>query len=156
MLHAGGIATSNSGGGLSHQQHQQQAVMVAEERVGEFLETLARRTSGCTIEQLEQIYRELSEEVWRTRGQWNRMTVLTQLHSVFNETIADIETMQGVQPNSQFLQDSQRSKQGVLGGGMGVGGSGLGGVLVGGGVGESNLLRRPRRDEVSGSQLGGG
>ncbi|KAH7328551.1 hypothetical protein B0I35DRAFT_345699 [Stachybotrys elegans] len=58
-------------------------------------------TSGCTIEQLEQINRELMDEMWRSRGQWNRMTVLSHVTRVFNDTIGDIESIQGMAQSSQ-------------------------------------------------------
>ncbi|KAH6850334.1 hypothetical protein B0I37DRAFT_352830 [Chaetomium sp. MPI-CAGE-AT-0009] len=70
----------------------------------DFLQTLADRTSGCSVEQLEQIYRELMDEIWKTRHEWNRMTVLNTLISVFNDTIGDIELVQGA------LVDSQKGK----------------------------------------------
>jgi hypothetical protein len=63
--------------------------------MAEFLQTLADRTAGCSVEQLEQIYRELMDEIWKTRHEWNRMTVLSTLMTVFNDTIGDIELVQG-------------------------------------------------------------
>jgi hypothetical protein len=69
--------------------------------VHEFLQTLADRTSGCSVEQLEQIYRELMDEIWKSRHEWNRMTVLNTLMSVFNDTIGDIELVQGAMVDSQ-------------------------------------------------------
>ncbi|KAL2126644.1 hypothetical protein VTI74DRAFT_480 [Chaetomium olivicolor] len=91
----------------------QQAVL-DEGQVTRFLQLLADRTSGCSVEQLEQIYRELMDEIWKTRDEWNRMTVLNTLISVFNDTIGDIELVQGA------LVDSQRKKIG----GEGVDGEG--------------------------------
>lgn len=58
-------------------------------------------TSGCTIEQLEQVNREMMDEIWRSRHEWNRMKVLGNLSTVFNDTIGDIENMQGMDPLSQ-------------------------------------------------------
>ncbi|RFU81342.1 hypothetical protein TARUN_859 [Trichoderma arundinaceum] len=58
-------------------------------------------TSGCTIEQLEQVNREMMDEIWRSRHEWNRMKVLHNLTTVFNDTIGDIENMQGMDPLSQ-------------------------------------------------------
>ena len=72
-----------------------QQPVIDEGRNFDFLQTLADRTSGCSVEQLEQIYRELMDEIWKTRGEWNRMTVLSTLMSVFNDTIGDIELVQG-------------------------------------------------------------
>ncbi|KAL2124028.1 hypothetical protein VTJ04DRAFT_393 [Mycothermus thermophilus] len=79
-----------------------QQPVLDEGSVFRFLQTLADHTSGCSVEQLEQIYRELMDVIWRTRHEWNRMTVLNTLISVFNDTIGDIELVQGP------LVDSQR------------------------------------------------
>ncbi|KAM0286271.1 hypothetical protein ACHAQH_001000 [Verticillium albo-atrum] len=86
----------NSGSSSSQQQ-----VVIHEGRVEALLEELTSRTSGCTIEQLEQINRELMDEVWKTRGEWNRMTVLGCITQVFNDTIKDIENIQGLLQQSQ-------------------------------------------------------
>jgi hypothetical protein len=69
--------------------------------VENFLTEVADGTSGCTIEQLEQINRDLMDEIWRDRHEWNRIRVLNHVTSVFNETIGDIENMQGMGPLSQ-------------------------------------------------------
>ncbi|KAK7908663.1 Tat-binding-like protein 7 [Apiospora marii] len=66
-----------------------------------FLEELTKRTSGCTIEQLEQLTREMMAEVWNTRGECNRMKVLHSVTRVFNDAIDDIEYTQQVQKPSQ-------------------------------------------------------
>ncbi|KAL2188903.1 AAA-domain-containing protein [Thermothelomyces heterothallicus CBS 203.75] len=83
-----------------------QQPVIYEGSLYEFLQTLADRTSGCSVEQLEQIYRELMDEIWKTRHEWNRMMVLNRLISVFNDTIGDIELVQGA------LVDSQKQKGG--------------------------------------------
>ena len=58
-------------------------------------------TSGCTIEQLEQINRDLMDEIWRTRNEWNRSNAIDQVMAAFNRSMDDIELMQGVAPASQ-------------------------------------------------------
>ena len=73
-----------------------QQALLDERSVADFSRSVADRTAGCTVEQLEQIYRELMDEIWRTRNDWNRMNVLSKLKSVFNDTIGDIELVQGV------------------------------------------------------------
>ncbi|KAL2015855.1 hypothetical protein VTK56DRAFT_4688 [Thermocarpiscus australiensis] len=83
----------------------QQAVL-HEGSLMEFHHMLADQTAGCSVEQLEQIYRELMDEIWKTRHEWNRMTVLSTLISVFNDTIGDIELVQGM------LADSQKQRKG--------------------------------------------
>ncbi|TVY55974.1 Tat-binding-like protein [Lachnellula cervina] len=73
-----------------------------------FLEDLLRRlvdgSSGCSIEQLEQLNRELMETLWAQRGEWNRNKVAGALVDAFNETIRDIEEMQKVLQASQPSQ----------------------------------------------------
>ncbi|KAI9166696.1 Tat-binding-like protein 7 [Paramyrothecium foliicola] len=69
--------------------------------VENFLTEVADGTSGCTIEQLEQINRDLMDEIWRGRHEWNRMRVLSHVTRVFNDTIGDIESIQGMGPLSQ-------------------------------------------------------
>lgn len=69
--------------------------------VENFLIEVTDSTSGCTIEQLEQINRELMDEIWRSRHEWNRMKVLGYVTRVFNDTIGDIEYMQGMDPLGQ-------------------------------------------------------
>ncbi|KAI1074358.1 hypothetical protein F5B20DRAFT_586374 [Whalleya microplaca] len=78
-----------------------QQVELDETQAKFFLEELTKRTSGCTIEQLEQIAREIMAEIWRTRGEHNRMKVLNSATRVFNEAINDIELMQRVLQPSQ-------------------------------------------------------
>jgi hypothetical protein len=73
-----------------------------------FLEDLYRKlvdgSSGCSIEQLEQLNRELMDSLWAQRGEWNRNKVAANLVDVFNETIRDIEEMQRVLQASQPSQ----------------------------------------------------
>lgn len=68
------------------------------------LETLAGLSSGCSVEQLEQINRELMEKLWEMRGEWNRTKVAVKMIDVFNETIHDIEEMQRILEASQKNQ----------------------------------------------------
>ncbi|KAH6897280.1 hypothetical protein B0T10DRAFT_476535 [Thelonectria olida] len=72
-----------------------------QDAVFSFLQEVTDGTGGCTIEQLEQINRELMDEIWRSRHEWNRMKVLGDITRVFNDTIGDIESMQGMGPLSQ-------------------------------------------------------
>lgn len=69
--------------------------------VENFLIEVTEGTSGCTIEQLEQVNREMMDEIWHSRNEWNRMKVLGKIAGVFNDTIGDIESMQGMGPQSQ-------------------------------------------------------
>lgn len=63
-------------------------------------EEFTRRTSGCSIEQLEQVNTALMDSIWKQRGEWNRTKVATEVSRVFNETMLDLEEMQEVLPAS--------------------------------------------------------
>lgn len=92
IRHSGGSTSSSS-----------QVPVVHDGEIQKFLRDLADRTSGCTIEQLEQINRELMDHIWASKHEWNRMKVLNELIGVFNDTIKDIEEMQPVGQSSQDL-----------------------------------------------------
>ncbi|RCI15198.1 hypothetical protein L249_6441 [Ophiocordyceps polyrhachis-furcata BCC 54312] len=78
--------------------------MSVEVAVDGFLIEVTDGTSGCTIEQLEQINRELMDEIWRRRHEWNRLKVLNQVTGIFNDTIGEIESIQGMGPQSQGVE----------------------------------------------------
>ncbi|KAI1154207.1 hypothetical protein F4825DRAFT_197340 [Nemania diffusa] len=91
-----------SGGALSQRLSQPtQGVEVEDASADFFLAELTKRTSGCTIEQLEQVNRELMSKLWETRGEHNRMKVLGIVTRVFNETMHDITEMQALLRLSQ-------------------------------------------------------
>ncbi|GAB1320671.1 TAT-binding protein-like protein 7, AAA ATPase [Madurella fahalii] len=118
-------SASRSGGSASSSQQP----VIHEGKVDEFWQGLADRTAGCSVEQLEQIYRELMDEIWRTRDQWNRMTVLSRMISVFNDTIGDIELVQGMLVDSQKQQGGGGGKDKGKGDGDGDGDAGDGEIL---------------------------
>lgn len=82
----------------------QQLPMVHEGDIQDFIDDVTEQTSGCTIEQLEQINRELMDHIWLSRHEWNRMQILNQLKKIFNDTMADIIAMQGLGASSQELK----------------------------------------------------
>jgi hypothetical protein len=84
-----------------HSSSSQERYVYQEAGVRSFMEEMTKRTSGCTVEQLEQVNRELMDEIWKSRAEWNRAKVLIHLKGVFNSTIRDIEQMQGVLEQSQ-------------------------------------------------------
>jgi hypothetical protein len=85
----------------SSQASSQKDIIIDEQFVDEMLTRLVEGSSGCSIEQLEQINRELMETLWKMRGEYNRNKVTGELVKVFNETITDIEEMQKVLAASQ-------------------------------------------------------
>lgn len=51
---------------------------------------IADRTSGLTIEQLEQVNSVLMETLWQTRGEWDRTKVLDSVGKSFNEVMQEM------------------------------------------------------------------
>lgn len=59
-----------------------------------FLDDLVDMTTACSVEQLEQLYSVSMTEIWQTRGQWNRITVLEDVREVLNEAVQDMMEFQ--------------------------------------------------------------
>jgi hypothetical protein len=68
------------------------------------LDRIVAGSSGCSVDQLEQLNRELMNGLWVLRGEWNRNVVAAKLADIFNETIKDIDSMQTVLKASQPTQ----------------------------------------------------
>jgi hypothetical protein len=88
----------------SSQASSQKDIIIDDLFVDDLLTRLVEGSSGCSIEQLEQINRELMETLWKMRGEYNRNLVASKLIGVFNDTILDIEEMQKVLQASQASQ----------------------------------------------------
>ena len=80
---------------------------------------LVQETSGCSVEQLEQINAVLMDVVWRKRGEWNRDNVLSAVADAFNRTIKDVEEMQKILPNTQSSGAGRKSNGSGTGSGSG-------------------------------------
>ncbi|KAB2574252.1 putative AAA domain-containing protein [Lasiodiplodia theobromae] len=92
----------------SNEQHQQQAepqLILDEAHLARFHDELVHRSSGLSVEQLEQVNAAMMAAVWRDRGEWNRIRVIDCASTAFNETIRDIEEIQKVWPPSQDKQN---------------------------------------------------
>lgn len=85
----------------SSQMSSQKDIIIDERFVDELLDTFTSKTSGCSIEQLEQVYRELMDTLWKMRGEYNRTKVGARVLAVFKEAITDIEAMQKIFQPSQ-------------------------------------------------------
>lgn len=66
---------------------------------------LTQRTSGCSVEQLEQINTNLMDYVWRMRGEWNRTHVAAGIAQTFNAVLEDMQEMQEIGPISQRTKE---------------------------------------------------
>jgi hypothetical protein len=87
--------------GSSTQSSSQKEFIFNDVFAADLLSRLTDGSSGCSIEQLEQINRELMVTLWKMRGEWNRNQVIAELVRVFNDVITDIEEMQKVLAPSQ-------------------------------------------------------
>ena len=71
---------------------------------------LTDKTSGFSVEQLEQVNSACMDVVWKTRGEWNRSEVARQVIGVCDETIKDmIEVQQHFDPSSWGRNSTQDS-----------------------------------------------
>ena len=51
---------------------------------------LTDKTSGLSVEQLEQVNSVLMDALWKTRGDWDRRVALDHVVEGFNEVLADM------------------------------------------------------------------
>ena len=65
---------------------------------------LVRRTSGCSVEQLEQVYSALMDTLWKTRGDWNRVGVAKEIGSVLEIVLEDMRSCQDFAATSMELE----------------------------------------------------
>ena len=76
--------------------------LVIEEKLCERLHNeLIKRSSGLSVEQLEQVNASIMEAIYETRGVWNRNVVIKAVSDAFNECVGDIEACQRVLKASQ-------------------------------------------------------
>ena len=77
-------------------------VYVLEVRLAEqLLRELVARSSGLTVEQLEQVNASIMDAIYTTRESWNRNVVVAAVSEAFNATVEDIEACQKVLQWSQ-------------------------------------------------------
>jgi hypothetical protein len=69
--------------------------------IDSFHHQLTQRTSGLSVEQLEQINTSLMDSVWKMRGEWNRNRVAKTIIDTFNSVLEDMQSMQEFGPISQ-------------------------------------------------------
>ncbi|KAJ4366607.1 TAT-binding protein-like protein 7, AAA ATPase [Ascochyta clinopodiicola] len=72
---------------------------------------LVTASSGCSLEQLEQVNAALMETIWQHRREYNRNKVINAVADAFNVIIEDIDTMQKILKQSQEDEDEQQHIQ---------------------------------------------
>ena len=68
--------------------------------IDELHNSLTERTSGCSVEQLEQINTSLVDYIWTKRGEWDRNKIAAGVGDAFNDVLEDIYSVQEVEPGS--------------------------------------------------------
>ncbi|KAL2824521.1 hypothetical protein BDW59DRAFT_147457 [Aspergillus cavernicola] len=66
---------------------------------------MTQRTSGCSVEQLEQINTALMDYLWHSRGEWNRSKVAAGIQHTFNDVLEDMQAVQEIGPISQKTKE---------------------------------------------------
>lgn len=78
----------------------QQVIQMQEEAIRQLFDILVDGTKGCTVEMLEQVYRELMVEIWNQRGNNQRVLVGASLMTRFKEVMEDMEEVRGLERGS--------------------------------------------------------
>ena len=89
-LHSDGELASTAGTSSPSQAFQSKDVPVNESTIYRMLRTMVKETMGFTVEELEMVYRECMDCLWRLRGEGNRNVVAKEVVDVFNDTVQDV------------------------------------------------------------------
>jgi hypothetical protein len=76
-------------------------LVIEEKFVARLHDELIKRSSGLSVEQLEQVNASIMEAIYVTREMWNRNVVIKAVSDAFNECVGDIEACQRVLKASQ-------------------------------------------------------
>lgn len=114
--------TSNLGAILNDEEDKPR-LLLDEAQLNAFHQMLVTNTSGCSLEQLEQINATLMDAIWQNRADYNRNVVLHRVQDAFNEIIADIQAMQQImqasqdtpEPETQYTSAQAHSRYGPPG-----------------------------------------
>ncbi|KAL1965961.1 hypothetical protein VTN77DRAFT_4901 [Rasamsonia byssochlamydoides] len=80
-------------------------LVIDHQYVEQLHQQLTQQTSGCSVEQLEQINTHLMDCLWRMRGEWDRTKVAVAIKDTFNEVLEDMLSTQ------EFSSMSQKTKE---------------------------------------------
>lgn len=76
-------------------------IQVEQQSLDNFHTDITDKTSGLSVEQLEQVNSVLMDTLWRTQNQWDRSLVLREVGEAFNEVMSDmLESGQEFAPSS--------------------------------------------------------
>ncbi|PHH64657.1 hypothetical protein CDD81_4098 [Ophiocordyceps australis] len=79
----------------------------------ELLDELTHESRWCSVEQLEQVNREMMDTLWQTRHEWNRLKALGEVRRAFTETLDEMDLAGGGNPyyRAANLASQQRASQ---------------------------------------------
>lgn len=86
-------------------------LILEETSVEQLHSKLVSASSGCSLEQLEQVNAALMETIWQHRREYNRNKVVSAVADAFNVIIEDIDTMQKILKQSQEEENEQQHMQ---------------------------------------------
>jgi len=66
-------------------------IQVEEARLSNLHRDITDKTTGLSVEQLEQVNSILMDTLWKTRGEWDRGRVLDKVASAFNAVMEDMQ-----------------------------------------------------------------
>lgn len=76
-------------------------IQIEQRHLTNFHMEIADKTTGLSVEQLEQVNSVLMDTLWQTRGEWDRGKVLTEVGKAFNNVLTDMqESGQAFGPSS--------------------------------------------------------
>ncbi|KAL4913156.1 hypothetical protein BDW62DRAFT_169383 [Aspergillus aurantiobrunneus] len=84
-------------------------LIIDHEYVRNLHQEMTQRTSGCSVEQLEQINTALMDFLWHTRSDWNRSKVAAGIQNAFNDVLDDMQAVQEIGPISQKTKEQLTS-----------------------------------------------
>ena len=80
-------------------------LIIDQSRTDSLLGDLTDFTSGCSVEQLEQVYSAVMHHIWQTRGEWDRTKVADEVRTVLVDVLGDIKFCQDVGPGSLEVEE---------------------------------------------------
>ncbi|KAF2132214.1 AAA-domain-containing protein [Dothidotthia symphoricarpi CBS 119687] len=103
--------TTNLGEILNDENPPQPVLILDDTQLHDLHSNLATNTSGCSLEQLEQINASLMEAIWTHRRDYNRNRVVQRVTDAFNEIIEDIQAMQDILKSSQEEEEAEEESR---------------------------------------------
>lgn len=89
-VHSDNELASTAGTSSQSQGSQAKDVPVDEATLAGLLGLMVQETMGFTVEELEMVYRECMDCLWRLRGEANRNVVAKEIGDVFRDTVNDV------------------------------------------------------------------